>query len=145
MRLWTVHPKYLDAKGLVAAWREALLAQKVLAGQTKGYRKHPQLTRFQTHRKPVAAIAAFLSALADEAERREYHFDRSKILLKKSHVKIRETSGQLIYEWQHLKRKLEKRAPKIHAGFAEIDSPEPHPIFQIVAGEIREWEKTGSL
>ena len=47
MRLWTLHPRYLDAKGLVAAWREALLAQKVLAGATKGYRHHPQLARFQ--------------------------------------------------------------------------------------------------
>jgi hypothetical protein len=27
MRIWTVHPRYLDPKGLVAAWREALLAQ----------------------------------------------------------------------------------------------------------------------
>jgi len=25
MRLWTLHPKYLDARGLVALWREGLL------------------------------------------------------------------------------------------------------------------------
>jgi len=31
MRLWSLHPRYLDAKGLVALWREGLLAQKVLA------------------------------------------------------------------------------------------------------------------
>ncbi|HKX52383.1 MAG TPA: pyrimidine dimer DNA glycosylase/endonuclease V [Nitrosospira sp.] len=37
MRLWTLHPRYLDTKGLVAAWREALLAQKVLSGLTSGY------------------------------------------------------------------------------------------------------------
>jgi len=30
MRLWTIHPKYLDRQGLLALWREALLAQKVL-------------------------------------------------------------------------------------------------------------------
>lgn len=35
MRLWTLHPKYLDTKGLVALWREALLAQKVLQGKQK--------------------------------------------------------------------------------------------------------------
>lgn len=38
MRLWTLHPKYLDPKGLVALWRETLLAQRVLAGRTRGYR-----------------------------------------------------------------------------------------------------------
>lgn len=43
MRLWSLHPQYLDAKGLVALWREGLLAQAVLAGQTRGYKRHPQL------------------------------------------------------------------------------------------------------
>ena len=47
MRLWTLHPKYLDARGLVALWRESLLAQAVLAGRTRGYRSHPQLERFR--------------------------------------------------------------------------------------------------
>jgi hypothetical protein len=46
MRLWSVHPRYLDRQGLTAAWREALLAQKVLTGTTRGYRNHPQLVRF---------------------------------------------------------------------------------------------------
>ncbi|WP_368086417.1 pyrimidine dimer DNA glycosylase/endonuclease V [Nitrosomonas sp. Nm34] len=26
MRLWSIHPKYLDAKGLLALWREGLQA-----------------------------------------------------------------------------------------------------------------------
>src|SRR5665213_874155 len=56
MRLWTLHPRYLDAQGLVAAWREALLAQKVLEGATRGYTRHPQLIRFQSHPKPLEAI-----------------------------------------------------------------------------------------
>ena len=46
MRLWSLHPKYLDIKGLVACWREGLLARKVLLDQTKGYKNHPQLIRF---------------------------------------------------------------------------------------------------
>jgi hypothetical protein len=29
-RIWSLHPKYLDARGLVALWREGLLAQAVL-------------------------------------------------------------------------------------------------------------------
>lgn len=37
MRLWSIHPRYLDTKGLVALWRETLLlAQAVLFGNTKG-------------------------------------------------------------------------------------------------------------
>ena len=79
MRLWTIHPRYLDAMGLVAAWREALLAQKVLAGETRGYRHHPQLARFQAERDPLAAIGAFLAGLAGEAKIRGYSFDATKI------------------------------------------------------------------
>jgi hypothetical protein len=141
MRLWTVHPKYLDAKGLVAAWREALLAQKVLAGQTKGYRNHPQLIRFRLHSKPAAAIASFLFGLIEEADRRGYRFDRDKILHKKVSIQIQETNEQLTYEWIHLKCKLRKRAPKIYREFFKVKTPEPHPLFQIVTGEIRDWEK----
>jgi hypothetical protein len=43
MRLWSLHPQYLDPQGLVALWREALLAQAVLRGKTRGYKHHPQL------------------------------------------------------------------------------------------------------
>ena len=68
MRLWTVHPRYLDAKGLVAAWREALLAQAVLVGVTRGYRQHPQLIRFSSHPEPIPAVGAFLTGLAEEGE-----------------------------------------------------------------------------
>jgi hypothetical protein len=140
MRLWTVHPKYLDAKGIVAAWREALLAQKVLQGKTKGYKHHPQLLRFKEHEDPVAALATFLTGLADEATRRGYQFDKSKISRKKFPGTISETHGQLLYEWKHLKSKLRKRAPELAKQFKDIEKPEPHPLFVIVAGEVREWE-----
>src|SRR5690348_4497397 len=111
MRLWTLHPKYLDAKGLVALWREALLAQKVLLGKTKGYRHHPQLIRFQAHAKPAVALAAFLKAVHEEATRRGYAFDGSKIGRCRVVIEIEETDGQLLYEWEHLRQKLKRRAP----------------------------------
>jgi len=142
MRLWTVHPRYLDAKGLVAAWREALLAQKVLAGATKGYRHHPQLARFQAQADPLAAIASFLAGLADEAKSRDYSFDVTRISRRRFTGKIRETSGQLLYEWGHLKAKLRVRAPQVGRKFRSIKIPEPHPLFRIVPGGIRDWEKT---
>lgn len=141
MRLWTLHPRYLDPKGLVAAWREALLAQKVLAGGTRGYRNHPQLTRFRSAANPQWAIAAFLRELAAEAKRRGYAFDVSKIPASGAARKLRETRGQLVYEWRHLKRKLRVRAPAIARQLRGVSVPEPHPIFRIVAGKVRDWEK----
>ena len=141
MRLWTLHPRYLDAKGLVAAWREALLAQKVLAGSTRGYKHHPQLARFRSHRQPLRAIAAFLRGLAREAHRRGYRFDTSKIPRYNSNSRITETEGQLLYEWKHLQAKLRVRAPRLYRELRAVTSPEPHPVFRIRSGGIRSWEK----
>jgi len=141
MRLWTLHPRYLDPQGLVAAWREALLAQKVLLGRTKGYRHHPQLIRFQAQADPLAAIATFLDGLAAEARRRDYHFDTTKILPQRMERPIAETEGQLLYERQHLKAKLRARSPSIARLFRDISMPSSHPLFHIVQGEVRMWEK----
>lgn len=141
MRLWTLHPRYLDAKGLVAAWREALLAQKVLAGETKGYRHHSQLIRFQAQTNPRGAIAVFLRGLADEAESRGYHFDTAKIARRRFTGKIAETRGQLDYEWEWLQTKLRARAPDIARKWQAITRPELHPLFRIVPGKVRDWEK----
>ena len=141
MRLWTLHPRYLDSKGLVAAWREALLAQKVLSGGTRGYRNHPQLRRFRAAGDATAAIAAFLRELAAEATRRGYKFDATKIAASGIACKIPETRGQLNYEWAHLKRKLRTRAPVIARRLRDVAKPEPHPLFIIIPGEVRDWEK----
>ena len=141
VRLWTVHPRFLDAKGLVATWREALLAQKVLAGKTKGYRNHPQLVRFKAQADPLAAIASFLAGVAAEAQRRGYHFDTTKISRRRFPRRIPETKGQLLYEWNHLKAKLRMRAPQRASQTREILIPEAHPLFRIVPGEVRSWER----
>jgi len=140
MRLWTLHPRYLDAKGLVAAWREALLAQKVLGGGTRGYRNHPQLLRFKSAPDPSSAIAAFLHGLAEEARVRGYNFDTGKIVAKGAALQIRETHGQLHFEWKHLKKKLRERAPLMRRKLRGIAEPESHPLFRIVAGDVRSWE-----
>ena len=141
MRLWTLHPRYLDSKGLVAVWREALLAQKVLAGATKGYRHHPQLTRFQAQPDPLAAIAAFLAGIAEEAQNRGYRFDANKIPRRRFSGPIPETRGQLLYEWGHLKAKLQVRDPEVWRRVRGLKLPEAHPLFRIVPGGIREWER----
>lgn len=139
MRLWTVHPKYLDAKGLVALWREGLLAQKVLRGATKGYRHHPQLKRFKEQSNPVASVAAFLESVHAEAARRGYRFNRSKISRQRSATRISETRGQLLHEWEHLKKKLQRRDPRRFATHRNILKPQAHPLFRIVCGDS--WER----
>ena len=141
MRLWTLHPKYLDAQGLVALWREGLLAQKVLRGRTRGYRNHPQLARFKAQPDPVASIARYLRAVQEEAARRGYAFTRSKIARRPGARPIRESRGQLRYEWQHLMRKLRRRAREQHRRLAGVRRPEPHPLFKLVRGAVREWER----
>ena len=141
MRLWTLHPKYLDAAGIVALWREALLAQKVLRGETKGYKHHPQLIRFQAMPDPSAAIAAFLGGVHEEAVQRGYQFDETKIAARPFTGTIQETKGQLLYEWRHLKEKLRRRAPQRCEESQSILIPRSHPLFQIVPGAVRDWER----
>ncbi|HTX89578.1 MAG TPA: pyrimidine dimer DNA glycosylase/endonuclease V [Anaerolineales bacterium] len=141
MRLWSLHPKVLDRQGLLACWRESLLAQKVLRGETRGYRNHPQLLRFRAAPDPLAAIAGYLSALADEAERRGYSFDRAKIGPGRPQRQIPLHRGQLAYEWEHLKRKLARRDPERLDELERIAFPDPHPLFEIVDGGIADWER----
>jgi hypothetical protein len=142
LRLWTLHPGHLDARGLVALWREALLAQAVLLGRTRGYRNHPQLTRFRETRDPIAAIACYLRGIHDEATARGYRFDASRITKTRRRAEtIAETTGQLRYEWSHLAGKLRRRDPNWHAARHRGVRPKPHPLFRIVAGKIRPWER----
>jgi hypothetical protein len=141
MRLWTLHPKYLDARGLVALWREALLAQKVLSGTTRGYKHHPQLRRFSGLGNPPAALASYLVVVREEAVQRGYKFDTTKIGRRRKRGRMAETRGQLLYEWRHLKQKLKKRDVKRFRDLLPIKIPVPHPLFRIVPGKVRDWEK----
>lgn len=145
MRLWTLHPRYLDAKGLVAAWREALLAQKVLEGRTRGYKHHPQLTRFLSHRRPLQAMAAFLNGIAAEAGSRGYQFDATKISHRPIRGRMKETRGQVDYEWKLLRSKLKARSSAVYRRHFDVDKPKPHPLFQIIAGPVRDWERVKKL
>jgi hypothetical protein len=140
MRLWSIHPQYLDAKGLVALWREGLLAQAVLAGQTKGYRNHPQLTRFLQTEAPQSFIAAYLKAVHLESLRRGYHFNGQKIGPILGLPSLPVTTGQLDYEWVHLTTKLRSRDPAWLEPFEALTRPVPHPLFQVIQGGIAPWE-----
>ena len=141
MRLWSLNPGYLDAKGLVALWREGLLAQQVLLGRTKGYKHHPQLLRFKQMDNPVGAMADYLRGVADEARKRGYAFNHHKIAADTSSVKIEVTDGQLRYEFQHLLVKLSKRSPEIHQQLKLQTVIEPHPMMVVISGGVASWEK----
>lgn len=141
MRLWTVHPKYLDRVGLVALWREALLARAVLRGETRGYRHHPQLIRFRSHRQPVDVLNRYLSEVYAEALRRGYRFDSGKLARSGTELRLPESSGQLAFEWTHLLSKLQVRHPLRFTELSSVRRPEAHPLFRIVPGPVGTWER----
>ena len=141
MRLWSLSPRYLDVKGLLAVWREGLLARAVLIGQTRGYRHHPQLDRFKAQPDPAAAIDYYLEAVLAEADQRGYHFGRDKIVCCLHPQKISVTEGQLRFEMVHLRKKLEVRDPARLALFNQNFLAELHPFFVLIPGEIEPWEK----
>ena len=141
MRLWSIHPRYLDAQGLVALWREALLARAVLRGQTKGYRHHPQLDRFRAHPAPRLAISTYLHAIYLEACARGYAFDSGKIGSRRTDKLIVVSHGQIAYEWKHLLRKLSNRSPERYRQVRTTCLPRCHPLMRQRAGPVESWER----
>jgi Pyrimidine dimer DNA glycosylase len=145
LRIWSLHPKYLDSRGLVALWRETLLAQAVLLGKTKGYTQHPQLDRFRERAAPARLVATYLHLLHDEAVSRGYNFTAEKIRYARSARQLTVTRGQLEFEWQHLMIKLKVRDPARALALTHVRRPQPHPIFRVVPGAVAIWEKPRKL
>ena len=140
MRIWSLHPKYLDTKGLVALWRETLLAQHVLEGKTKGYKNHPQLNRFKASSSPVDAINYYLKFIHQEATGRGYNFSAEKFDAKAKKVQIPVTDGQLAYELKHLLRKLKERDPAMYKKVKAEKEILTHPMFRVKEGAVESWE-----
>jgi hypothetical protein len=165
MRLWSLHPKYLDTKGLGGCWNEALLAQKVLLGKTKGYKNHSQLIRFKKCEFPKLAIVKYLEEVYKESVKRKFNYNEdlidkdSKLLGNK--IKLTVTKGQLKYEFEHLQDKLwERDTDKYWNNYNSITKKKqlrnfnneqliigekmtkvkPHPLFKIIEGDIEDWE-----
>lgn len=145
MRLWSLHPKYLDSKGLVAVWREALLAKNVLLGKTKGYVNHPQLTRFRNSEEPINYINLYLSNIYNESLVRGYVFDKSKFTICSNLVTrpINVTSGQVEYEWLHLLNKLKERERDKYEQIKGEKEIKLNSVFEMVQGPVEKWEKVG--
>jgi len=141
MRLWSLKPALLDPKGLVALWREGLLARNVLVGETKGYKFHPQLDRFKNTNDPVAAIDAYLYHVWVESKTRDYSFDGTKLGVVNEQPLITVTTGQVLYEVEHLSSKLRVRdlwyLNKIPDKLIDC----VHPSFKLIDGGVEPWEK----
>lgn len=140
MRIWSLHPKYLETKGLVALWRETLLAKHVLEGKTKGYKNHPQLERFKKSKNPLETINQYLSVVYFEALAREYNFDKTKIDWNFKNVKLTVTKKQVDYEMTHLLNKLKIRDSEKYKALKKIKTIETHSLFKVIDGEIENWE-----
>ncbi|MDP4267413.1 MAG: pyrimidine dimer DNA glycosylase/endonuclease V [Bacteroidota bacterium] len=141
MRIWSLHPQYLDSKGLVALWREALLAKHVLEGKTKGYRNHPQIDRFKKAINPLDCINQYLTVVYSESVKRGFNFEREKIGSYSNSTILTVTRGQLDYERHHLLNKLKIRDKIKYNELLNISDIIPHPLFKVVKGDIEEWEK----
>lgn len=141
MRIWSLHPKYIDSKGVVALWREALLAKKVLEGNTKGYINHPQLERFRKSGFALDAINLYLISVYENSLDRGYHFSRDKINWDYKAISMTVTEKQLNFEKNHLLMKLKKRDHEKFLSLSRLMNIEPHPMFQVIKGEIEDWEK----
>lgn len=146
MRLWSVHPKYLDSRGLVALWREGLLAKRVLERSTKGYLNHPQLIRFKAHERPIALINAYLYQVWIEACKRGYKFNMAKMEPIELRGVVTVTRGQLKFELSHLIRKLERRDLKKLEELKKIEPSkiEANAVFEVVEGDVEEWERASN-
>ena len=141
MRLWSLAPRYLDGPGLVAVWREGLLARAVLMDQTHGYRSHPQLDRFKTQTDPLAAVNYYLEIIFQESRQRQYHFDSGKIFLGVHPTINPVTEGQLRFEMAHLQSKLQKRNASQIQFLPQNQLADLHPLFYLIPGPVEAWEK----
>lgn len=140
MRLWTLHPRHLDSRGLVALWREGLLARAVIFNKARGYRHHPQLIRFLRCGDPRRAIDAYLFVVLQEAKRRGFHFDGRKIRRAVLARKIPVRRGQVAYERSHLLVKLLQRDPEAARKLRRTLRPKINNVFKAVPGPTEPWE-----
>ncbi len=141
MRLWSIHSKYLDSKGLVANWREGLLAKKVLQNRTKGYKQHPQLLRFKRHKNTITLINTYLYYIYLESLKRGYKFDLDKVGETNIKLKIHVNDKQIEYEFKHLMEKLKARDFKKYEELTKCSKIETNPLFLVKKGGVEEWER----
>lgn len=142
MRLWSLHPKYIDDKGLQNLWRDALLVQDALSGRNRKYINHPQVERFNNYYEPMAAIGAYLFFVHEEGRDRGAVFGEHKIMHRSERTNIIKVARkQLEYEFEQLKKKVQSRSFIQFNKLKQVSTVDPNPIFEVVEGEIESWER----
>jgi hypothetical protein len=157
VRLWSIHPEYLDRMGLLGLWREALLAQQVLHGETENYKNHSHMQRFYALPKEDAMqyMSDYLFFVWQEGKLRGYKLNVNHIKdprnggsLSGSPRKLfTVSSGQLALEYQILCMRTRNRDHKHFLGLEDkypshrMWVPKPNPVFTLIHGRKEEWEK----
>lgn len=147
MRLWSIDFSYLDRPGLLACWRESLLARNVLYGLTEGYKHHPRLARFKPSGDPVTAINTYLYYILLESRNRNYSFDENRLdyssINTDFHMPV--TVGQVTYEFKLLLSKLKTRSPVNFNKIKGIDRPSTCRLFIQVEGDAENWDRVKDI
>lgn len=157
MRLWSIHPEYLDRAGLLGLWREALLAQQVLHGLSEGYKNHSHMQRFYALPKEDAMqhMSDYLFYIWQEGKLRGYKLNVNNIKDPRNdepHIMVvpdtlfTVTSGQLALEYQILRMKVKERDPRHFERLQNFPThkmwvPKPNPVFTLIHGKKEFWEK----
>ena len=144
MRIWSLHPQYLDQKGLGGQWEEGIIAQNTLFFQEGKYLNYPVLHRVKAHQEPVAWIGMYLNEILKEANvNRGYNYNDQLIKQLKPTLPMPVTRGQLYYEWTLLQGRLQKRDPvkmSLNDG-VDINNIKANPMFYVIDGDIEDWER----
>ncbi len=123
-----------------------MLAQKILMGVKKGesarYLNHPQMERFKKHKNPLGALATYLFYVWKEDVWGAYGFDKDRIKGVLIEERMEVTSGQLEYEFKHLKKKLKIRDAEKYKELLTIKEIEANPFLVVKKGPVASWEKS---
>lgn len=144
MRLWSIHPRYLDRQGLTALWREGLGALTSIK-PGKGYHNHPQLDRFKKSNHQELLLQYYMRKVLWEAEARGYKFDASKLKplrIPSSREQIPVTRGQIEFEMKHLYKKMKERSIPQFSKNIKPKNVILNDCFYMIEGDIEPWEKT---
>lgn len=132
MCLWSIHPKYLDKLGLIALWREGLLAQKALSVPSTQYIRHSELERFKNNENPLKAIGSYLCYVAAEGAKRGYNFTHERIVYPNfDDYLIIINDDTLNLEVKNLKNKLKLRDKTKFKELTEMSKIESNPAFYL--------------
>jgi hypothetical protein len=160
MRLWSFHPRYLDNIGLSRAINESISGYKALEDWQRdqkqivplhdneyppSWKNHSQLVRFKIDDGDKHLQDYIDVVLSCYVDRKLKSYNSKTIRFMTAHLyhlrQLTVTNEQLLYEWQHYLKKIQKRSPKLYEEYILINTPIAHPLFKVVSGEIESWEK----